>query len=156
MVCKTYIIFYRILKNLLFYKLATKILTMVGKAKNIYFPFDIGSDTAHDVSAEMVKELEINDWEPFDIAEMIDKEIVNLIPTWKKSPMQSLQSLNVHSFCYDQDDDDNNTPHPFHSPSSHSSPQVSPRCLFTTSDVVHEQSSSITISASHDWSRGKR
>nr|GEU71325.1 probable serine/threonine-protein kinase WNK5 [Tanacetum cinerariifolium] len=124
-----------------------------GKTKNIYFPFDIESDTAHDVSTEMVKELEINDWEPFDIAEMIDKEIVSLIPTWKKGPMQSLQSLNVHSFCYDQDDD-NNTPHPFHSPSSHSSPQVSPRCLFTTSDVAHELSSSIMISASNERSQG--
>lgn len=125
-----------------------------GKAKNIYFPFDIESDTAHDVSAEMVKELDIHDWDPFDIAEMIDKEIVNLIPTWKKGPMQSLQSLNVHSFCFDQDDDDNNTPHPFHSASSHSSPQVSPRCVFNTSDVVHEQSSKITVSESHEWSRG--
>ncbi|GJU25181.1 probable serine/threonine-protein kinase WNK5 [Tanacetum coccineum] len=124
-----------------------------GKTKNIYFPFDIESDTAHDVSAEMVKELEINDWEPFDIAEMIDKEIASLIPTWKKGLMQSLQSLNVHSFCYDQDDD-NNTPHPFHSPSSHSSPQVSPRCLFTTSDATHELSSSIMISASNERSQG--
>ncbi|XP_076882782.1 putative serine/threonine-protein kinase WNK4 [Bidens hawaiensis] len=101
-----------------------------GKARNIYFPFDIESDTAHDVATEMVKELEINDWEPLDIAEMIDKEIANLIPAWKKGPMDLLQNLDNHSFCYDENDDDD-TPHPFHSTSSQSSPQASPRSLGT-------------------------
>ncbi|KAJ0610097.1 putative protein kinase WNK-NRBP family [Helianthus annuus] len=107
-----------------------------GKARNIYFPFDVASDTAHDVATEMVKELEINDWEPLDIAEMIDKEIVNLIPTWKKRPMDLLQNLDHQSFYYDEDDDDDddNTPHPFHTTSS----QSSPRSLGTL-----------------DWTRGK-
>ncbi|KAL8214805.1 hypothetical protein R6Q57_004254 [Mikania cordata] len=99
-----------------------------GKARNIYFPFDVASDTAQDVAAEMVKELEINDWEPLDIAEMIDKEIVSLIPTWNKGDMDLPQNLDYHSFCYDEDDDDN-TPHPFYSSSSHSSPRDSPRSL---------------------------
>ncbi|KAM0050544.1 putative protein kinase WNK-NRBP family [Helianthus debilis subsp. tardiflorus] len=94
-----------------------------GKARNIYFPFDVASDTAHDVAAEMVKELEINDWEALDIAEMIDKEIVNLVPTWKKGPMDLLQKLDHHSFCYDEDDDDDNTPYPFYTTSSQSSPR---------------------------------
>jgi len=98
-----------------------------GKARNIYFPFDVESDTAHDVATEMVKELDINDWDPRNIAEMIDKEIVNLIPTWKKGPIAL--NLDHHSFCYDEDDDDNNTPHPFHETSSQSSPQASPRSL---------------------------
>ncbi|KAD3338121.1 hypothetical protein E3N88_33642 [Mikania micrantha] len=101
-----------------------------GKARNIYFPFDVASDTAQDVAAEMVKELEINDWEPLDIAEMIDKEIASLIPSWNKGDMDLPQNLDYHSFCYDEeDDDDNNTPHPFYSSSSHSSPRDSPRSL---------------------------
>ncbi|KVI03263.1 Protein kinase, catalytic domain-containing protein [Cynara cardunculus var. scolymus] len=92
-----------------------------GKARNIYFPFDIESDTANDVATEMVKELEINDWEPFDIAKMIDTEIANLIPKWKKGSMESLQNQHHHhhSFCYDEDeDDDENNLNPFHSRSS--------------------------------------
>ncbi|XP_071689792.1 probable serine/threonine-protein kinase WNK5 [Rutidosis leptorrhynchoides] len=118
-----------------------------GKAKNIYFPFDIESDTAHDVATEMVKELDIQDWEPFHIAEMIDTEIRRLIPTWKKGSiiMDSLKNLNIHSFCYDEDedddDDDNYTPHPFHSPSSQSSSQVSPSSLYSSFDAVHDNHS---------------
>ncbi|KAF9594561.1 hypothetical protein IFM89_033531, partial [Coptis chinensis] len=46
-----------------------------GSVRNIYFPFDIVSDTAIDVATEMVKELEITDGQPLEIAEMIDKEI---------------------------------------------------------------------------------
>lgn len=55
-----------------------------GSARNVYFPFDIASDTPLDVATEMVKELEITDWEPFEIADMIDEEISALIPNWKK------------------------------------------------------------------------
>ncbi|PWA41663.1 putative serine/threonine-protein kinase WNK5 [Artemisia annua] len=40
--------------------------------KNIYFPFDIQNDTAHDVSAEMVKELDIIHRKPIDSADMIE------------------------------------------------------------------------------------
>ncbi|KAI3788614.1 hypothetical protein L2E82_01386 [Cichorium intybus] len=128
-----------------------------GKARNIYFPFDIASDTAHDVATEMVKELDINDWEPCDIAEMIDKEIINLIPTWKKEPIHSLQNLDHHhSFCYDDDDDDddNNTPHPFHSPSSQSSSQGSLQSLFRQFDAVQDQEDNFMISSTHDWNIG--
>ncbi|KAJ9543332.1 hypothetical protein OSB04_023039 [Centaurea solstitialis] len=90
-----------------------------GNARNIYFPFDIESDTANDVATEMVKELEINDWEPFDIALMIDKEIANLIPKWKRGSMESLQNQIHHSLCYDEDEDnDENSLNPFHSQSS--------------------------------------
>ncbi|KAL4587206.1 hypothetical protein LXL04_000073 [Taraxacum kok-saghyz] len=112
-----------------------------GKVRNIYFPFDIESDTAHDVASEMVKELEINDWDSFDIAEMIDKEIVNLIPTWKIQPTGYLKNLHHHSFCYDDDDDDDDddTPHPFHSPSSQSSSHDSLQSLFRQFDAVHDQ-----------------
>lgn len=83
-------------------------------------------DTATDVAMEMVKELEISDWEPLEIAEMIEKEISSLIPNWKGlSQVDHLQ----HSFSYgDYDDDDENddgTHHPCCSTSSHSSSQAS-------------------------------
>ncbi|KAK1428049.1 hypothetical protein QVD17_16876 [Tagetes erecta] len=116
-----------------------------SKARNIYFPFDVASDTAHDVATEMVKELEIDDWEPLDIAEMIDKEINNLNPTWKNGSMNMLQNHDYHSFCYDKDDD-GDTPHPFHSTSSLSSPHASPRSLCTRFDDVEDLSSGIMTS----------
>ncbi|XP_024974056.1 probable serine/threonine-protein kinase WNK5 [Cynara cardunculus var. scolymus] len=122
-----------------------------GKARNIYFPFDIESDTANDVATEMVKELEINDWEPFDIAKMIDTEIANLIPKWKKGSMESLQNQHHHhhSFCYDEDeDDDENNLNPFH---SRSSSQASLQSL----DAVRDQLDSIMISSTFDhWNKG--
>ncbi|OMO94524.1 hypothetical protein CCACVL1_05944 [Corchorus capsularis] len=97
-----------------------------GHARNIYFPFDIMNDTAIDVAMEMVKELEINDWEPLEIAEMIEEEISSLVPTWKD--WGSSQVHLQHSFKYeDEDDDDDNhgIHHPFYASSSHSSSQVS-------------------------------
>lgn len=81
-----------------------------GLANNVFFPFDIMNDTSTDVAKEMVKELEIIDWEPLEIAKMIDGAISSLVPGWR----------------YEEDDE---TPHdhhrhrtdPFHSSSSHSS-----------------------------------
>lgn len=97
-----------------------------GSMRNIYFPFDIVSDTAIDVATEMVKELEITDGDPHQIAEMIDKEISALVPNWKE--WDSEQDNQAHSFNF-QDDDENNdydldiVHHPFHSFSSCSSSQ---------------------------------
>lgn len=54
-----------------------------GDVRNVFFPFDIVSDTPMDVANEMVKELEINDWRPIEIANMIDAEISGLVPDWK-------------------------------------------------------------------------
>ncbi|KAL0673278.1 hypothetical protein Bca4012_001259 [Brassica carinata] len=54
-----------------------------GKAKKVSFPFDIMNDTSIDVAKEMVKELEITDWEPVQIAKMIDGEISSLVPGWR-------------------------------------------------------------------------
>ncbi|XP_018473727.1 probable serine/threonine-protein kinase WNK4 isoform X2 [Raphanus sativus] len=73
-----------------------------GKAKKVSFPFDIMNDTSIDVAKEMVKELEITDWEPVEIAKMIDGEISSLVPGWR----------------YEEEDNEN--PH-FNSSSSHSS-----------------------------------
>ncbi|PIN08201.1 Serine/threonine protein kinase [Handroanthus impetiginosus] len=104
-----------------------------GCGRNIYFPFDITSDTSLDVATEMVKELEITDWEPFEIANMIDEEISTLVPCWKDSG--SSQFDQQHSFNYDDDEDDNddNSPrHPFYYTSSLSSSQDSLTGLFAS------------------------
>ncbi|KAJ3680941.1 hypothetical protein LUZ60_015430 [Juncus effusus] len=50
--------------------------------KNIYFPFDIMADTPIDVANEMVKDLELTDWDPLEIADMIGQEIKILVPDW--------------------------------------------------------------------------
>ncbi|KAL7194909.1 hypothetical protein ACSBR1_035173 [Camellia fascicularis] len=109
--------------------LKVKITDKDGEARNVYFPFDIVSDTAVDVAMEMVKELEITDWDPSEIAQMIDDEISGLVPTWKESPRHQ----NQHSFAYDEDDDDSSsTHHPFYSLSSHSSSHGSLPGLYTS------------------------
>ncbi|XP_034908304.1 probable serine/threonine-protein kinase WNK4 isoform X2 [Populus alba] len=90
-----------------------------GTPRNIFFPFDILHDTPIDVAMEMVKELEIGDWEPFEIADMIDGAISDLVPNWKKWDLPDTEPR--HIFDYQEDDGHN---HPFHSSSyssSHSS-----------------------------------
>ncbi|XVE66004.1 hypothetical protein DITRI_Ditri08aG0046700 [Diplodiscus trichospermus] len=54
-----------------------------GRIRNIYFPFDIESDTALSVATEMVHELDITDQDVIKIADMIDREIASLVPDWK-------------------------------------------------------------------------
>ncbi|KAL2317375.1 hypothetical protein Fmac_031251 [Flemingia macrophylla] len=83
-----------------------------GCVRNVFFPFDILNDTPIDVATEMVKELEIADWEPFEIANMIDREISALLPHKRESD----------TFSYlDEDDDDDGPHHHFRSFSSSSS-----------------------------------
>lgn len=105
--------------------LKVKISHKDGQARNVYFPFDIMSDTAIDVATEMVKELEISEWEPFEIAEMINEEISALVPSWKHENLLK----NQDSFNYNDDDDDyddeNRIQNPFYSHSFHSSSQAS-------------------------------
>ncbi|PPS13228.1 hypothetical protein GOBAR_AA07430 [Gossypium barbadense] len=93
-----------------------------GSTRNIYFPFDIVEDTPLDVATEMVKELEITDWDPLEIAEMIDGEISALVPQWKKSDLPRHQAHNTYNY---QVDDDDGCHHPFYSFSSCSSSQMS-------------------------------
>ncbi|KDO36589.1 hypothetical protein CISIN_1g010768mg [Citrus sinensis] len=103
-----------------------------GQARNIYFPYDIFNDTATEVALEMVKELEITDWEPLEIAEMIEQEISSLVPNWKECG--SPQFCHQHSFSYEDEDDDNDDYgiyHPFYSNSSHSSSHASLPAFFT-------------------------
>ncbi|XAR63618.1 Non-specific serine/threonine protein kinase [Bertholletia excelsa] len=54
-----------------------------GRVRNIYFPFDVETDTALSVATEMVAELDINDQDVTKIADMIDGEISALVPEWK-------------------------------------------------------------------------
>ncbi|CAH8359794.1 unnamed protein product [Eruca vesicaria subsp. sativa] len=54
-----------------------------GLVRNIYFPFDIESDTAISVAREMVEELEMDDRDVTKIANMIDGEIASLVPNWR-------------------------------------------------------------------------
>ncbi|GFZ01738.1 hypothetical protein Acr_15g0003470 [Actinidia rufa] len=74
-----------------------------GSMRNVYFPFDIVSDTPFDVATEMVKELEIMDWEPFEIADMIDREISALVPNWKKRGQLQLDHHNILNFQEEED-----------------------------------------------------
>ncbi|XP_050244114.1 probable serine/threonine-protein kinase WNK5 [Quercus robur] len=119
-----------------------------GHARNIYFSFDVVHDTAIDVAIEMVKELEISDWEPLEIAEMIEDEISSLVPTWKDWGGTS-QSHNQHSFSYEEEEEDNDsTHHPFYSSSSCSSSQA---CLpaFTSSYKTHNHGNN--VASGNDW-----
>lgn len=85
-----------------------------GDVRNVFFPFDIVSDTPIDVANEMVKELEIADWRPSEIADMIDAEITGLVPNWKSD---NPQSAHFHMVNYQEDHYDHNNPF---SPSSSS------------------------------------
>ncbi|WOL06357.1 hypothetical protein Cni_G15089 [Canna indica] len=92
---------------------------------NIYFPFDIISDTPNDVAMEMVKELDIRDLEASEIAEMITHEISRLVPGWKVVDDDDRRRRHpVSSYNYVDDEQDRNN-HPFYcglsSPTSSSS-----------------------------------
>ncbi|KAJ9167390.1 hypothetical protein P3X46_022045 [Hevea brasiliensis] len=118
-----------------------------GTLRNIYFPFDILHDTPMDVAMEMVKELDIDDWEPLEIAEMIDGEISSLVPNWKKWDLPQIEEY--HTFNYQEDDGNN---HPFDSSSTCSSSQASISRLMTHSlqdDLLDDASSQ---SSSHSGS----
>lgn len=71
--------------------------------RNIYFPFDIVTDTPIDVANEMVKELEITDLEPSEIAKMIAQEISNLVPGWKEGDFPE-DSHHVYSWGDDEEE----------------------------------------------------
>ncbi|KAJ6696574.1 hypothetical protein OIU85_002970 [Salix viminalis] len=121
-----------------------------GSPRNIFFPFDILHDTPIDVAMEMVKELEIGDWEPFEIADMIDGAISDLVPDWKKWDLPHTESH--HIFDYQEDDGHN---HPFHSSSSYSSAHSSQSGLMPhlPQDGLSEDTSSRSSSNSGSYSR---
>ncbi|KAH1095460.1 hypothetical protein GYH30_040656, partial [Glycine max] len=109
-----------------------------GSVRNVFFPFDILSDTPIDVATEMVKELEIEDGEPYEIANMIDREISALLPHRRQSSCSDA----FHTFNYlDDDCDDDGPHHHFRSFSSSSSFQESMSDLVSKDDL-HDDTSS--------------
>ncbi|KXG27607.1 probable serine/threonine-protein kinase WNK8 isoform X2 [Sorghum bicolor] len=82
-----------------------------GHARNIYFPFDMASDTAAEVAQEMVKELDITDRDASEIAAMIQQEIGRLLPG------RAQQQQQQHEYTYagrdDDDENDEERPPPF-------------------------------------------
>ncbi|XP_047270134.1 probable serine/threonine-protein kinase WNK4 isoform X3 [Capsicum annuum] len=79
-----------------------------GDVRNVFFPFDIVTDTTTEVANEMVKELEITDWKPCEIANMIDGEISGLVPQWKK--WNQFESADYHVLSFKDDDNDHHNP----------------------------------------------
>lgn len=74
---------------------------VTGHMRNIQFPFNIVSDTPLEVALEMVKELEITDWDPLEIATMIENEISLLVPNWRAND----SSIRHQSFGHEDDED---------------------------------------------------
>ncbi|XAR57243.1 Non-specific serine/threonine protein kinase [Bertholletia excelsa] len=72
-----------------------------GRVRNIYFHFDIDTDTALDVATEMVAELDITDQDVNKIADMIDGQIASLVPEWRAGLITE-ESLNHRdsSYCH--------------------------------------------------------
>ncbi|CAM8961881.1 unnamed protein product [Rhodiola kirilowii] len=105
--------------------LQLKIYDEDGKVENnIYFPFDAVTDTAIDVATEMVRELENLNWEPSEIAEMIEKEVSAMASTWTN--LSSPKYQRQDSFMYEEEyADAEGSHHPFYAFSSCSSSEVS-------------------------------
>ncbi|URE01485.1 photoperiodism, flowering [Musa troglodytarum] len=92
-----------------------------GNASNIYFHFDIVSDTPIDVANEMVKELDIADREPAEIAEMIAQAISAASMSGCK---EGVPGDWPHVYSYVDDEQEGNS-HPFDCLSSPASSQGS-------------------------------
>ncbi|CAN6362061.1 unnamed protein product [Urochloa humidicola] len=78
-----------------------------NNVRNIYFPFDLVSDTAMEVAQEMVKELSITDRDPSEIMAMIDQEIQRLLP-------EREQQHEYNMYAAHDGDDDEERPPPFY------------------------------------------
>jgi WNK lysine deficient protein kinase len=85
--------------------LKVQIADETGRARNIYFPFDTASDTAMEVAREMVKELDITDRSPSEIAAMIEQEIDRLLPD---------REQHEYSYAEHDDEDEEQPPPPFY------------------------------------------
>ncbi|KAF9673709.1 hypothetical protein SADUNF_Sadunf10G0052400 [Salix dunnii] len=80
--------------------LRLRIADVEGRIRNIYFSFDIKTDTAISVATEMIDELDITEQDVLKVADMIDGEISTLIPEWKKGLGIEESPQNTYaSFC---------------------------------------------------------
>ncbi|ERN05381.1 probable serine/threonine-protein kinase WNK5 [Amborella trichopoda] len=122
-----------------------------GRVRKIYFPFDIVTDTVMDVATEMVKELEITDQDPIDIAALMEAEISSLVPDWKNK----VSSLDHESFCYDDPEFRDIGPFDDISMSSaeNSLHNFFPSCEAQYSDSSGQLASSYRPDISIDWSQ---
>ncbi|GAB4833184.1 Probable serine/threonine-protein kinase wnk5 [Ancistrocladus abbreviatus] len=111
-----------------------------GNVRNVHFPFDILNDTAIDVAREMVKELDITDWEPWEIAGMIEEEISALVP--------ELEDWDSSQHCFTYDADDNHPLYDFHESASSDSLRGS-----TNSSEVQSHLENY-MNPSHNWAYG--
>ncbi|KAJ6765420.1 SERINE/THREONINE-PROTEIN KINASE WNK WITH NO LYSINE -RELATED [Salix purpurea] len=118
-----------------------------GQTRNIYFPFDIMNDTAIDVAMEMVKELEITDWEPFEIADMIEEQISSFNSLAGNSAAHRKSIIHSTALAMKTMMTTNNDGprHPFYANSSHSSShassfQTKPCKLFIDDDESSQSS----------------
>ncbi|KAF7837290.1 putative serine/threonine-protein kinase WNK9 isoform X1 [Senna tora] len=81
--------------------LRLRIADQEGRVRNIYFPFDIDTDTALSVATEMVAELDLTDQDVTKIADMIDNEISNLVPEWKTGlRMEEIPECTSEGLCH--------------------------------------------------------
>ncbi|XVF42129.1 hypothetical protein PTKIN_Ptkin01aG0335500 [Pterospermum kingtungense] len=72
-----------------------------GRIRNIYFPFDVETDTALSVATEMVAELDITDQDATKIADMIDGEMASLVPDWRPGPgIEETPRFSNQNFCH--------------------------------------------------------
>ncbi|XP_022719192.1 probable serine/threonine-protein kinase WNK9 isoform X2 [Durio zibethinus] len=72
-----------------------------GRIRNIYFRFDVETDTALSVATEMVAELDITDQDVTKIADMIDGEIASLVPEWRPGPgIEETPRFANQNFCH--------------------------------------------------------
>ncbi|TYG47034.1 hypothetical protein ES288_D11G305600v1 [Gossypium darwinii] len=81
--------------------LRLRIVDKEGRIRNIYFPFDVETDTALSVATEMVSELDITDQDVTKIADMIDGEIASLVPGWRRGPgIDESPRFSNQNFCH--------------------------------------------------------
>ncbi|XVF31192.1 hypothetical protein REPUB_Repub16aG0124400 [Reevesia pubescens] len=81
--------------------LRLRIMDKEGRIRNIYFPFDVETDTALSVATEMVAELDITDQDVTKIADMIDGEIASLVPDWMPGPgIEETPPFSNQNFCH--------------------------------------------------------
>ncbi|KAE8678569.1 putative serine/threonine-protein kinase WNK1 [Hibiscus syriacus] len=70
-----------------------------GRIRNIYFPFNIETDTALSVAMEMVAELDITDQDVTKIADMIDGEIARIVLDWRTG-LGIEETSRFSNFCH--------------------------------------------------------
>lgn len=110
------------------------------------------------VATEMVKELEITEWEASEIAEMIEEEIASLVPAWKNQSLPFNYNRQESFTCKEDDGDEAEDAihYPFYASSSHSSSQVS-LPAFTGHNSCHDVAllrDQIIGSSSQHWLQG--